>query len=361
MPAPAPARAALSARFAIPFLVLAACGGGSADDDGSELDAAAGEIDAPAGTDPVLRGVNLSSAEWGEGNLPGTYDTDYTYPTTAEIDYFAGQHMTVVRLAFRWERLQQTLDGELDATELGRLDAVVDYATTHGVAVILDPHNYARYGADVIGGPDVSNDDFGDFWARVAAHYAGDDGVLFGLINEPHDLPTEQWLAAANAAIAAIRGAGAHNRILVPGNAWTGGHSWLESYYGTSNAEVMPGVIDPEDRFAFEIHEYLDADYSGTSPLCQSETIGVETIAPVTTWAREHGVRLFLGELAGGDNATCEIAIDAMLDHLEANGDVWTGWTWWAAGPWWGDYLFTLEPDGGNDAAQMAWLTPHLP
>jgi endoglucanase len=185
--------------------------------------------------------------------------------------------------------------------------------------------------------------------------------VLFGVVTPPNDPPTALGLPAPNAPIAAIRGAGAHNRILVPGNAWTGGHSWLESWYGTSNGEVMTGVVDPEDRFAFEIHEYLDGDFSGTSATCQSETVGVDTIAPVTTWARSHGLHLFLGEFAGGDNATCASAVEAMLDHVEGNLDVWTGWTWWAAGPWWGDYIFTLEPGPGGDAPQMAWLTPHLP
>ncbi len=50
----------------------------------------------------------------------------------------------------------------------------------------------------------------------------GNPKVIFGLMNEPHDLPTENWLTAANVAIAAIRATGATNLITVPGNAFTG-------------------------------------------------------------------------------------------------------------------------------------------
>ena len=80
----------------------------------------------------------------------------------------------------------------------------------------------------------------------------------------PHDMPTEQWLGAANAAIAAIRKAGAHNLILVPGNSWTGAHSWLDDWYGGPNGVWMLKVRDPQDHYAFEVHQYLDADSSGT-------------------------------------------------------------------------------------------------
>src|SRR6185436_12762472 len=68
----------------------------------------------------------------------------------------------------------------------------------------------------------------------------------------------------------------------------------------------------------------------------------------------------FLGEFGGGNNGTCLGAIDNIVDHLEANADVYIGWTYWAAGPWWGSYFTSLEPSGGADKAQMDALEPHL-
>ena len=46
---------------------------------------------------PVTYGVNLAGAEFGS-RLPGTYGTDYTYPTHAEVDYFASKGMGIIRL-----------------------------------------------------------------------------------------------------------------------------------------------------------------------------------------------------------------------------------------------------------------------
>jgi len=66
------------------------------------------------------------------------------------------------------------------------------------------------------------------------------------------------------------------NVVTVPGNAWTGAHSWLKSDYGTPNGTVMKGIVDPGKNMVFEVHQYLDADSSGTSATCVSATIGAE-------------------------------------------------------------------------------------
>ena len=58
-------------------------------------------------------------------------------------------------------------------------------------------------------------------------------------MNEPHDVPATQWLASANAAIAAIRETGATNLVLVPGTIWTGAHSWEEERDGGANGLIL--------------------------------------------------------------------------------------------------------------------------
>ncbi len=324
-----------------------------------------------------LTGVNLAGAEFGQTSLPGVYNTHYTYPTADEVNYFVGKGMNTFRLPFRWERLQQSQSAELNAVELGRMNSFVDYATDQGAFVILDPHNFARYYPDPSNyqssstgliGSSVPNSAFADFWSRVANEYKDNPRVIFNLMNEPNTMPTEQWVSAANAAIAGIRDAGAENLILVPGNAWTGAWTWNQNWYGTPNAIAMLNIVDPANNFAFDAHQYLDIDGSGTSQTIVSATIGSQRLAGFTQWLRANNRKGFLGEwavarqiLGTGPGQNGDEAMLDVLGHLESNDDVWLGWSWWAAGPWWGNYMFSLEPtSGGTDRPQMDILEPHL-
>jgi endoglucanase len=310
-------------------------------------------------------GVNLAGADFGTGNLPGVFNTDYTYPTHAEVDYFVAKGMNIFRLPFMWERLQNDQNGSLNLEELARIRDFVNYATSKQAKVILDPHNGARYYGEIIG----IDGDFGalpvaafqDFWTKLANEFKNNDKVIFGLMNEPNEMPTELWRDDANAAISAIRATGATNLILVPGNAWTGAHSWNDDWYGTPNAIVMQTIVDPANNYVIEVHQYLDSDSSGTSDVCVNSTIGSERLQIFTDWLRQHNQRGFLGEFAGGRNNTCLDGLDDMLTYLDDNSDVWLGWTYWAAGPWWGEDIFTLEPqEDGSDRPQMAVLLEHM-
>ena len=296
-------------------------------------------------------GVNLSGGEYGApqygaGNLPGTYNGNYTYPNHTQIDYFLDKGMTLIRLPFRWERLQKQQFADLDADEVARLSDIVNYATTQGARVWLDVHNYARYYGGVIG-QDVPVTAFADFWSKLANLYQSNSQVIFGLMNEPNSMATELWRDDANAAIQAIRDTGASNLIVVPGNAWSGGHSWNQSWYGTSNATVMVDITDPGNNYAFEIHQYLDSDFSGTSDQCVSKTIGSDSLVDVTAWLRKNGKQAFLGEFSVPNNDFCISAGDNMLSYLDSNADVWSGWTYWTVDPY-RDYTSILEPVSGH-------------
>jgi endoglucanase len=302
-----------------------------------------------------LAGVNLSCAEWGSGAIPGTYGTDYIYPTPAEVDYYVSAGMNVMRLPFLWERLQPALGGELDPDQLGRIRSFVDYTVGLGARVILDPHNFGVYGGGVIG-VDFEVGEFADLWRRLAEIFGSNDKVIFGLMNEPYRVVPEDWLVAANAAIAAIRSTGAGNLILVPGADYTGAWSWT-----TINGDVMAGVVDPGDRFVFEMHQYLDGDNSGTGALCDSETIGSERLSDATDWLRQTRHRAVLAEFGAPANETCLRAMDDLMAYVGNNADVWMGWAVWAGGPWWGESLLSVEPRAnGKDRTQMAVLRRYL-
>ena len=307
-------------------------------------------------------GTNLSGAEFGSA-VPGTVNVDYAIPTHQEVDYFVGKGFHFFRIGFSWERMQPALGQALDPTYLAQISDLVTYVTTKGAYALVDPHNYARYKNVVIGSTDPgapTDVQFGDFWAKLAAPFASNPLVVFGLMNEPNSMATELWLRDANAAIAAIRATGANNVITVPGNNWTGAHSWSESGYGTPNSTVMLGVVDPLDNFIYEVHQYLDSDSSGTHADCVSTTIGSQALTDFTAWLKTNHKRAILGEFGSANNATCNAALDDMLHYIDQNRDVWAGWTWWSAGPWWGGYMYSIEPNNGADAPQLATLVKHL-
>ncbi|OJJ35604.1 hypothetical protein ASPWEDRAFT_68921 [Aspergillus wentii DTO 134E9] len=288
-------------------------------------------------------GTNESGAEFGENNLPGQWlmnqGTDYIFPDPSTINTLIDKGMNIFRVQFRMERLAPSgMTGGFDEDYLRNLTTVVEAITEKGVYAIVDPHNYGRFNGAVI----TSTEDFQTFWKNVAGLFASNDHVIFDTNNEYHDMDQTLVVNLNQAAINGIRAAGATTQyIFVEGNSWSGAWSWTEIN------DSMKDLTDPHDKIVYEMHQYLDSDGSGTSETCVSETIGAERVSSATQWLKENGKVGILGEFAGGVNEVCRSALQGMLSHLGENTEVWKGAVWWAAGPWWGEYMFNLEPTGG--------------
>jgi endoglucanase len=306
-----------------------------------------------------LRGVNLAGAEFGEEG--GAHGTAYIYPSDETIAYFAGEGFNSVRLPFSWSRLQTSLNAEFDPEEFDRLKDTVRRLREAGQTVVLDPHNYARYRGELIGSDAVPYAAFADFWTKLSLAFGNQEGIVFGLMNEPHSMPTEQWLTGANAAIAAIRATGARNLILVPGNAWSGAHSWMGDAYGGANGIVMLGVKDPLNYYAFEVHQYFDDDFSGTKDNCSRAEDAVAAVENYTQWLRDNGKRGYLGEFGIPKDEACIQALERMVDVVEQGRDVWIGWAYWAGGDWWPEEeSLNIQPTASGDRPQLRGLTRAL-
>lgn len=307
-----------------------------------------------ASADPLpLTGFNLAGAEFGP--LPGRAGTDYFYPSPGDVDELILRGANVFRLPFRWERLQPKLGAAFDADESARLVSAVRLLTSKGAKVIVSPHNFGRYRDEVIGSAAVPMQAFAAFWRDLAALFREDGSVAFGLMNEPHDMPAEQWRDAANAAVAAIRQQNASNLILVPGADWTGGHSWMEA-----NASAMATIHDPGNHFVYEIHQYFDADFSGTHDVCADPAIGARSLEGVTDWLAQQKRQAFLAEFGSTKNAICLQAMDNALSFIENHPQQWTGWTYWAGGSWWGENPLSAQPLLGSTPPQLLTLANHI-
>lgn len=312
-------------------------------------------LPAAAQQDLWLAGVNYSGAEYGK--LPGVMFKDYTYPVRRNLEHFFDEGFDSVRLAVKWERVQPELHGDLDAQQLAEIRKVIETAGEKGGRVILNPHNYARYHKQLIGSNQIPATAFTDFWRRLAEEFGNDERVIFGLMNEPFGISAADWAAIAEPAVAAIREAGAKNLVLVPGTAWTGAHSWFSS----GNADAFAGFKDPGDNFAFEFHQYVDSDFSGTKTECPRVEAGRIAVERVSTWLAENNARGYLGEFGAPPNENCLEAMDKMLGALSGRRDVWIGFAYWAAGEWWGSYPMSIQPSkDGAERPQLPILKKYL-
>ncbi len=296
-----------------------------------------------------MTGINVSGAELNAKK--SRINFDYVFPSIKEIEYFRGKGFRYFRIPVLMHRLFQFDAGQINSTpttDWKLLVALIDKASTLDAVVIVDFHQFGRTQSGLIGRDAAATEEFVAAWSETAKLLKDRSNVIFNLMNEPHEQTAEEWLPAANAAIAAIRQAGAKQLLLVPGSHWTGAHSWTK----TDNARVMSGVVDPAQNFAYDVHQYLDADSSGTSPK-EVAGSGSERLKAFSEWARQNHAHGFLGEFGFSSSEAGLREGAALLKYMSDNRDVWIGWTYWAAGPWWGDYMYSVEPKSGIDRPQL--------
>lgn len=330
-------------------------------------------------------GVYSSTATVGTG-LPGRFGVDYEFINQSAIDVYVDTNkVNLFRVAFLLERmcpLATGLGATFNETHYSEFAAAVNYITvTKGAYCILDPHNYMRYNnpsqqpttgsiiGDTTDSKAATTAQFAAFWGELAGRFASNPKVIFGLMNEPHDMDTNLILANDQAAINAIRAAGANQLILAPGNGYTGGHSWTQDYSGNSPASsaVMYKITDPVNNTAFDIHEYLDSDFSGGHSVCSQ--FASTNLAPLTTWLQQYGFKAMITEFGAANGTECASYVTDIINYMAEN-DEYIGWTAWAAGPFWGTYSpccadsgqwGSLEPgslaaDGSPGLYTTVWL-----
>jgi len=271
--------------------------------------------------------------------------------------------------------LSTGLGATLNESYFSEFQSAVTHVTSQGGYAILDAHNYMRYNdpsmqpfsGSIIGNTSdpkaAPTSSLAAFWGELAKRFIENPNVIWGIMNEPHTMPTQLVLENDQAAINAIREAGAQQMILVPGNGFTGAHRWLNTTCSdaecTPNADVLTAIQDPKNNFAFDMHLYFDNDTSGTHTECT--LAAPANLVPVTTWLAENKYTAVLSEFGAGANPTCFKTLNDTLTFLEQN-EQWIGWTYWSAGPLWGDYFLSIEPGEGVQS-NSTWpivLQPHV-
>ncbi len=321
------------------------------------------------------RGCNLTGGgtawnRWADLASPGPVDgTHYKFVSGAEVDGLVAAGMNTFRLLFTWEAVQTKPYEALGSNGAptywmywNRFVTLVDYITqTKGCDVILDIHGdidagFAAYRSVRVGGSYAGvpvSDMLRDLWGKLAFKYASNPRVHYGITNEPHDITPSTWYDCAQLCINAIRSVGGKGTIFMPGCNWTGAGSWM-----TSNAQYWK-LTDPLNNLQVQLHLYFDANSGGGTTDVASVTIGVERLKDAVTWARQKGLKLFLGEVglsAASPNGTA--AWGNLHTFMLANRDVCSGFAFWACGPasWWSGYQFYC----GVGSPQLAMIQSAL-
>jgi endoglucanase len=231
-------------------------------------------------------GVNLAGGEFAGKNsasVPGVYGefSDYCYPDDdthfpSDLEYYASKNLKLVRLPILWERVQPTLNGSLNQTEVNRIKDFISDANGKGMKVIVDLHNYCRYWTTINGvrkhavlGRDIDKATLGDFWYKLVGELDGYGNIwAWDIMNEPHNLGSDGsnelddgktlWKDTAQIAINEIRRRGSTKRILVPGYFWSNGYRWVEF------SDNLKNLTDSANNLVYQAHSYFDRDYSGT-------------------------------------------------------------------------------------------------
>jgi endoglucanase len=310
--------------------------------------------------DPQLKGVNLAGAEFAAEKLPGVLGTDYAYPTRDALVFFKATGMNLIRLPFRWERVQHSLKSPLDSAEVAQIARVIGWARELDLCILLDLHNYGTYRSQRIGSDAVPPAAFEDVWLRLAAAFPDANTTALGLMNEPAAMPAAQWMALAQSTVLALRRSDASHLLMVGSARWSGAHEWTQRFDGQSAGEAFEHFTDPLARVAVELHQYADNNYSGTSTECIAPQRLRSLMQTVAQWSQTRHVRFFMGEFGTASAPACLADLRVLLQAMQ-DSNVWLGWSYWAAGDRWGPYPFSIQPGPTPEAAQLTLLREFLP
>ncbi len=110
-------------------------------------------------TTTTFAGVNIAGFDFGCGT-DGTCDTSKVWPPVKDYPpdhnhpdgasqmqhFYQDDHMNIFRLPVGWQYLvNNQLGGDLDSTNMGYYDQLVQACLDTGAHCILDIHNYARW------------------------------------------------------------------------------------------------------------------------------------------------------------------------------------------------------------------------
>ncbi|KAJ7707836.1 endoglucanase [Mycena metata] len=287
---------------------------------------------APGSGTLKFTGVNIAGFDFGtnsDGDACGN-----SMDGVGQMTHFVNDDgYNTFRLPVPWQFFANyVLGAPLNMANMAEYDTLVQACLATGASCIIDMHNYARWEGTIIGQGGPTNAQFAAIWGEIAAFYKDEPKIIFGIMNEPHDIPDINiWAATVQAAVTAIRQAGATTQmILLPGNNWTS----AETFVSNGSADALKKIVNLDGsvtNLIFDVHKYLDIDNSGTHPDCTTNNIA-EAWAPLAQWLRCNKRQAFNTETGGGyADATCLTLMCQQIAFQAQNSDVFLGYVGWVS------------------------------
>ena len=311
---------------------------------------------------PLKYGITLCGAEFGENNLPGTINVDYTYPKEIDIDYFVAKGVDLIQLPIKWERVQRVLGGPLDSLELIYISNFIDDCNDRKIEVTIVLQNFGKYQKDcidyVVGESEVTAWHLKDFWVKMADALKLKPNIYaFSLMAEPSDMNSCIWVNTLQYIISGIRTVDRNTVLLIEGNNYSNAATWM------AFNDDLKNLQDPSNKLLFNAHCYFDNDFSGRYKKMfiedgATELTGVDRVKPFVDWLQLNKLNGFVGEFGVPKNDTKWFNVmNNFLEYIHRNN---VGGCYWAAGQWWKDYPLSIQPENYNDQPQLILLSKYF-
>lgn len=263
-----------------------------------------------------LLGVDRSGTEYSciQGN--GIFDGPVDQTAVSAI---VSWHANAVRVPLNedcWLAINGAPGEYSGASYQNAIAGFVSLLRQNGLYVIVDLHWNAGGSNEAFSQQEMADADHSpEFWTGVANAFKSDQGVVFDLYNEPHDISWSCWLnggcqasgwnvAGMQQLLDAVRATGAENVVMAGGLAYASDLSeWLAN---------KPN--DPAGNLAASFHTYNFTGCAASS--CWSSQIQpVAAVVPVIT-----------GEM--GENDCAHGYIDGYMGWADGVGVSYLGWAW---------------------------------
>lgn len=326
----------------------------------------------------MLVGYNVSGFEFASTPTPGNY------PTTEDANTFAKTFSAkIIRVPFRMEYCTDSNGNINNPIYLNALNEFVQTLINNNsnIQVLLDMHNYMQYcpnsGAGSCG-TYLTATELGNAWKNIANYLPvvknNPNTVWLDLMNEPNGITAQQTFDNEMAAFISLRQNNINNPIALEGTEWTGLHSWVSSGNASAftvsaiNSALQTAGVTP-GQYAIEVHQYLDFNFSGTSPACVPNVTLNDQInfSLFTQWLQNNHVPVILGETGGGLNQVCVDDMSTLYNNavqnpysVSATNGGFSAITYWGGGQAWGNsYFLGIQPISSlNTLGMIGYFAP---